>query len=148
MSGGFLGQRDDFKPVASLPPAPEKVLTGEEGEQTVFTCEGKLYVFDKSLASKWKERGTGELKVRRPTGGSAPPGSVSREAVHSGILLASSQGKLAARSAGERGNRHRREGPVGDAAAWEHAPDPERVPVGRYDGQHHGRRQGHHLFCY
>lgn len=46
-----------------LPPAPERVLTGEEGERTVFTCEGKLYQFDKDLAVKWKERGTGELKV-------------------------------------------------------------------------------------
>lgn len=34
--------------------------TGEEGENTIFSCRGKLYHFD---GKEWKERGVGVFKV-------------------------------------------------------------------------------------
>jgi Ran-binding protein 3 len=36
-----------------------KVNTGEEEEETVFSCRAKLYTFEK----EWKERGVGVLKL-------------------------------------------------------------------------------------
>jgi Ran-binding protein 3 len=35
------------------------VETGEEEEETIFSCRARLYHFDK----EWKERGTGNVKV-------------------------------------------------------------------------------------
>jgi len=51
----------EIAPRANLPP-PEPVMTGEEGEQNLFTCKAKCYEFD-IKEKKYKERGTGILKV-------------------------------------------------------------------------------------
>ena len=38
------------------------VETGEEGEDTVFTCRAKLYHFEPDT-KEWKERGVGQFKI-------------------------------------------------------------------------------------
>ncbi|KAK9469027.1 hypothetical protein V1512DRAFT_258446 [Lipomyces arxii] len=53
----------DFVPVAHLIP-PKKIETGEEMEESVFSCRAKLYSLDPSQAEQgWKERGTGVLHL-------------------------------------------------------------------------------------
>ncbi|KLJ05393.1 hypothetical protein EMPG_11110 [Blastomyces silverae] len=46
----------------------QETETGEEGEDTIFSCRGKLYHFD---GKEWKERGVGVCKVnvREPANG-------------------------------------------------------------------------------
>ncbi|OAT11696.1 hypothetical protein BDBG_07134 [Blastomyces gilchristii SLH14081] len=46
----------------------QQTETGEEGEDTIFSCRGKLYHFD---GKEWKERGVGVFKVniREPANG-------------------------------------------------------------------------------
>ena len=39
--------------------------TGEEDEEVVFKCRGKLY---RSAGGEWKERGTGDVKLLKHTG--------------------------------------------------------------------------------
>ncbi|GLI65358.1 hypothetical protein VaNZ11_008908 [Volvox africanus] len=56
-----------IKPVVQLP-AVQKV-TGEENEDTTYAEQGKLYEYD-SVASKWLERGNGELRLNVSKDGS------------------------------------------------------------------------------
>ena len=45
---------------------PLAVETGEEGENTIFACKGKLFQFSDKM---WKERGIGtfRINIRKPT---------------------------------------------------------------------------------
>ncbi|KAI9892289.1 MAG: hypothetical protein M1814_001748 [Vezdaea aestivalis] len=43
----------------------QEVDTGEDGEETVFSCRAKLFVIDRETKG-WKERGVGSLKVNAP----------------------------------------------------------------------------------
>ncbi|GIM04157.1 hypothetical protein Vretimale_8760 [Volvox reticuliferus] len=56
-----------IKPVVQLPPIQK--VTGEENEDTIYAEQGKLYEYD-SAASKWLERGNGELRVNVSKDGS------------------------------------------------------------------------------
>ncbi|GIL55743.1 hypothetical protein Vafri_11276 [Volvox africanus] len=56
-----------IKPVVQLPPVQK--VTGEENEVTMFAEQGKLYEYD-SAASKWLERGNGELRLNVSKDGS------------------------------------------------------------------------------
>lgn len=52
--------------------AEEKPLTGEEEDDTVFSCRASLYHFDRSAAKPgWKERGVGVLRLNVLPGGSS-----------------------------------------------------------------------------
>ncbi len=51
----------DFKPLVKL--SEVEVKTGEEDEDAVFKQRCKLYRFDNNT-KEWKEKGTGEIKVR------------------------------------------------------------------------------------
>jgi hypothetical protein len=46
--------------ISNTPTLP--VSTGEESEQTLFSCRAKLYHFE---APEWKERGVGTFKINR-----------------------------------------------------------------------------------
>lgn len=53
---------DDAGEAAQL--SKEKPVTGEEDEETVWTCKAALYQFDKEAARPvWRERGTGSLRI-------------------------------------------------------------------------------------
>ncbi|EFJ43412.1 hypothetical protein VOLCADRAFT_106848 [Volvox carteri f. nagariensis] len=49
-----------IKPVVQL--AVVQKVTGEENEQTIYAESGKLFEYD-AAASKWRQRGSGELRV-------------------------------------------------------------------------------------
>lgn len=50
----------------------KKPVTGEEGEETVWTCKAALYQFDKEAARPmWRERGTGLLRINVGPNGKA-----------------------------------------------------------------------------
>merc|ERR1712072_1009401 len=53
----------DFKPIVQL--AEVQVCTGEEDEEILHACRGKLYRWGEDVkgGKMWKDRGTGELKL-------------------------------------------------------------------------------------
>merc|ERR1712072_851177 len=53
----------DFKPIVQL--AEVQVCTGEEDEEILHACRGKLYRWGEDVKGEkmWKDRGTGELKL-------------------------------------------------------------------------------------
>ncbi|XP_077972670.1 E3 SUMO-protein ligase RanBP2-like isoform X4 [Styela clava] len=52
-----------FEPIAKLP-EKFKIVTGEEDEEELYSQRCKLYRFNKPT-NEWKERGTGEIKLKR-----------------------------------------------------------------------------------
>ncbi|XP_077972662.1 E3 SUMO-protein ligase RanBP2-like isoform X1 [Styela clava] len=52
-----------FEPIARLPEKVE-IITGEEDEEELYSQRCKLYRFNKPT-NEWKERGTGEIKLKR-----------------------------------------------------------------------------------
>lgn len=83
-AGGQSGpEPDTIKPaLATLPPELETV-TGEEGENVLWSGEGSLYEFD--AAKSWKERGKGELRINRAPG--RPARFVMRQRGHHRLLM-------------------------------------------------------------
>lgn len=58
------GDKLDMYVQVKSPLEQKKVETGEESEESVFTCRAKLYALDASNSSDgWKERGVGTLHV-------------------------------------------------------------------------------------
>uniref|UniRef100_H2Z0B4 RanBD1 domain-containing protein n=1 Tax=Ciona savignyi TaxID=51511 RepID=H2Z0B4_CIOSA len=57
-------ERDDieFEPIVKLPDS-FVMITGEEGERTIYSQRSKLYRWDKD-AKQWKERGLGDICIK------------------------------------------------------------------------------------
>lgn len=49
-------------PPISVPSAQVEVVTGEEGEEVLYSHRSKLYRFD-GATGEWKERGLGDIKL-------------------------------------------------------------------------------------
>lgn len=77
---------DDLYVQLSTPLSQRKVETGEEAEESVFSCRAKLYVLNMGTKpgeeSGWKERGVGTLHVnttkRDDTSSSSTAGSATK----------------------------------------------------------------------
>ena len=70
-SEGVEGQDDDKLHFEAVIPLPDEiqVVTGEEGQEVLFSERAKLYRFDVD-SGQWKERGVGEVKLlRHPSSG-------------------------------------------------------------------------------
>lgn len=60
----MVGSSDNEKNSEASTGSGYKVLTGEEGELTMFEDQAKVYRFD-AQELKWRERGKGDLKVKK-----------------------------------------------------------------------------------
>lgn len=79
-SAGTTGTGDDLYVQLATPLAERKVETGEESEESKFSCRTKLYVLDLTDSSAgWKERGVGTLHVNSQKATSTSTDSTSEE---------------------------------------------------------------------
>jgi len=79
----------DYKPLVSLPRAA--ALTGEEGEESVFSATATLFAFEAppaaGAAAIWRERGRGEVRCNVGRGAPAAARLVMRAAGNLRLIL-------------------------------------------------------------